>query len=132
MRTYNLRMDKYHISNAMYRELLYFCRQYDDKRQRAALARGLTASAADGMPRGAGTGEQTAMRAAKAMRLQRDVDLIDRTAREAAGEALAPCLLRNVTRGIPYSCLGAPCGKNMFWSVRKKFFYLLAEKKEMI
>lgn len=131
MRTYNLKLDKYNISNAMYRELLYFCRQYDDKKQRAAHARRVCAVSIDGLPHGTGVGDPTASRAAHAERLQRDVDLIDRTAQEAAG-TLAPYLLRNVTRGIPYNCLGAPCGKNMFWNMRKRFFYLLAEKKDMI
>lgn len=131
MRTYNLRLDQYNISNAMYRELLYFCRQYDDKRQRAGMARGLSAVKTDGMPHGTGTGDPTAAKAARAARLQADVDLIDQTAREAADE-LAPYLIRNVTRGVPYACLEMPCGKNEFWRIRKRFFYLLAQKRDMI
>ena len=131
MRTYNLRLDQYNISNAMYRELLYFCRQYDDKRQRAAMARGLSAVKMDGMPHGTGTGDPTAAKAARAARLQADVDLIDQTAREAADE-LAPYLIRNVTRGIPYDCLGVPCGVNQFGKMRRRFFYLLAQKKELL
>lgn len=102
-------MKNWEISWEMYRELLYFCRQYDDKK---------TASAWE--PDGN-----------KAQRMKRDADTIEAAAREAAKE-LDGYLLRHVTRGVPYACLGVPCGKNQFGQMRRKFYFLLAQKRGMI
>ncbi len=129
MRTYKPKMDKYGITNNMYLELLYFCRQYDHKRQMAQYERGLSAPAVSGG--GSYHSDPTASRASRAERFQRDVDLIDKAAIEAA-EDLAPFLILNVTRGKTFRELNVPCSHGTFSNKRRKFFHVLAELRGML
>lgn len=129
MRTYKPKMDKYGIDNDMYLELLYFCRQYDRKRQMAQYERGLSAPAVSGG--GGYYSDPTASRASRAERFQRDVDIIDKSAIEAA-EDLAPFLILNVTRGKTFKELNVPCSHGTFSEKRKRFFHILAKNKGMI
>lgn len=103
----DIRLDEYRISSNAYRELKYFCRQYGEKR--AALSQQAFYSVS--MP-----GE----------RFQRDLKLIEDTVMEAAGPAMYRQLLLNVTEGVRYEYLGdAPCGRELFYKLRRRFFYLL-------
>lgn len=131
MRDYALQLEKWEISREMYRELVHFCRQYDDKKSRASFERGMQAIVSNGMPSAGNVSDPTAARAIRALKWQKDVDDIDTAAHEAAQE-LDGYLLRHVTRGVPYSCLGVPCGINQFGQMRRKFYFLLAQKRGMI
>lgn len=83
------------------RELVYFVRQYDE-RKKAGLPPVLN-------------------------------QMIEQAAHEAAGDVLAPFILRAACRGGTYKEMrmihGIPCGKNMFYSLMKKFWTLLDESK---
>lgn len=131
MRNYALKMDDFEITPYMYRELVAFCRQYDDKKQQAAWARNLSGSISDGVGKNSQISDPTYVRAMRADRYQRDCDQIEQTAKEV-GKDLEQYLLRHVTRGIPFGCLGVPCGKNYFSRIRRKFFFVLAQKRGMI
>lgn len=55
------------------------------------------------------------------------VRLIEETAQKAAGSAVAPAILENVTEGRNYDCLRRrpPCGRRQFYICRLGFFLLL-------
>lgn len=55
------------------------------------------------------------------------VRLIEETARKAAGSAIAPALIENVTEGRNYDHLRhrPPCGRRQFYICRLGFFVLL-------
>lgn len=64
----------------------------------------------------------------------RRVRLIEETARKAAGSAIAPALIENVTEGKNYDHLRhrPPCGRRQFYICRLGFFLLLdARLREM-
>lgn len=125
----DLSLGCYEISRERYRELKYFCRQYADKKAKAAEARLPGGQALDGMPHGSAVGDPTARRAEKAMRYARDVELIERCAADAA-PGYAKELLRNVTEGTPWEYLPAACcGRRQFYELRRRFFWLLDREK---
>lgn len=103
----DLRMEQYGISQMAYRELVYFCLQYEDKRRRARSAP-----------------------STKREDLLQDVAMIDQTAAEAAPN-FREALLQNVTARVPYERLAIPCGRRQFYAARRRFFCLLARRRKM-
>ncbi len=107
------------------RELIYICRQYDEmKAQLEAVRGGFNNLRRDGQPRGTRTGNPTAAAAEKALRIRNRVDAID-AALGALDTGLRSPVRRNVTRGIPYERLNAPCGRNQFYAARRAFLLAL-------
>lgn len=124
----DLNLEKYKISKYRYRELKYFCLQYDEKKQRLAALRGLEAVTYSSEPHGRGISDPTAAKAERAQQLARDVELIEQTAMEV-DSANYRSLLANVTSAnLPYEYLSPACGRRQFYEDRRKFFYLLDEK----
>ena len=139
-----IKLDDWGISWEEYKELTYFCLQYEQKkRDAAALLTTRISTPAPAMyhkggkeygtflPRGSGgTSDPVAATAAKRDRLLRDVMLIERAAR-IAGEDLAPYILRAVTtRGGVQSVFAntrPPCGERQFYALRRKFYWVLRE-----
>lgn len=124
----DMRLSDYGISRAKYNELKYFCMQYREKKQELQGLSGLHAVATDGMPRGNMTGDPTASQAIRRTMLQKDIELIEQTAIEADSE-IYPWLIKNITDGLPYEYVNAPCGRRQFYEGRRYFFYLLAQKR---
>lgn len=86
------RLEKQGISRERYQELVHFSRQYLEIRQR-------------------GGADWRAWR----------VPVIEEAAR-AAQEDLFVYLLENVTSGRTYEQMQPPCGRNMFFAARKRYF----------
>ena len=67
--------------------------------------------------------------------LERDCILIEKTAKEAAGE-YADCMLLSVTKDVPFHYLvllkDLEIGEKKFMSMRRYFYFLLAQKKKII
>lgn len=121
----DLNLEKYKISKYRYRELKYFCMQYDEKKQRLAALRGLGAVTYSNEPHGSGTSDPTAAKAERAQQLARDIELIEQTAMEV-DSANHHSLIANVTAtNLPYEYLSPDCGRRQFYEDRQKFFYLL-------
>lgn len=122
---------KYNISGARYRELLYFCRQYYDKKQRAEDTYSLPSSAPTGMPHGSATLSTVERQADAAVRDKADVELIERCLKQVCdGDfGIYDALLLNVTKGTLYEYLPVPCGRRQFYEKRRKFFWLLDREK---
>ena len=59
--------------------------------------------------------------------------MLEESALEAAGDVLAPYVLKSACRGDTYVKLrtvdGIPCGKNMFYRLMKKFWTILECKR---
>lgn len=106
----DLMLEEYGISQNAYRELLYFCKQHDEKK-RAMENHYLVQSSM----------YKQENKESKALIFARDVQLI-----ENAAKKIAPFyhreLLKNVTKGIPFEQLDIPYGRNQFFKERRKFF----------
>ena len=124
----DLNLEKYKISKYRYRELKYFCLQYDEKKQRLAALRGLGAVTYSSEPHGSGISDPTAAKAERAQQIVQDIELIEHTAMEV-DSANYGSLLANVTSdNLPYEYLSPACGRRQFYEDRRKFFYLLDKK----
>lgn len=84
----------------------------------------------DGMPHSKDPGDPTGRNAAKIAELDAKISAIEESAAEAGGD-LQEWLLYGVTHETSYEYLrvkGIPCGKNIYYDMRRKFYYLLAQK----
>lgn len=118
----------YRLSRYRYLELMNFCLQYDEKREKLSGCYTVGATPYDAAKRSSGIGRPTEYRAEKAIGLRRDLELIELAAAHACEgkHVLSEKLLYNVTRRIPYERLGeVPCGRQQFYELRWKFFYIL-------
>lgn len=124
----DLNLEKYKISKYRYRELKYFCLQYDEKKQRLAALRGLGAVTYSSEPHGSGISDPTAAKAERVQQLANDIELIEQTVMEVDA-ANYDSLLANVTAtSLPYEYLSPACGRRQFYENRRKFFFLLDKK----
>ncbi len=125
----DLKLDEYDISWRRYRELKYFCMQYNEKKEKIKSIVGLSAVNYSGTPGAKGVfHSQTETQAIKIAGLRNDIKLIDDTAMEA-DSTIYKQLLENITDGVPYEYLQVPCGRRQFYRARRKFFYLLSQKR---
>nr|DAE22795.1 MAG TPA: hypothetical protein [Siphoviridae sp. ct2hZ16] len=128
MRKRPLRLEKYGISQNRYGELYYFCKQYEEMRQKLSNARGLDAVSNDGMPHGNGISDPTARKADAAIKLSEDIRIIEDTAKEV-DPMNWKTLLKNIIAETPYEHMVVYCGRRQFYDARIKFFCLLNDKK---
>lgn len=132
-RDYSLKLDKYDISTQRYKELAAFCKQYDEKRLKLQSIHSLQAIQLSDKIQSNTLSDITAKKAIEAVRLRNDIELIETTTKEASKD-LHRYILMNVTLEIPYNYLrytiNMPCGRNEFYEVRRKFFYLLDKNKK--
>lgn len=141
-----IKLDEWGISWEEYKELTYFCLQYEQKKRDAAALLTIRLSTPTPaiyhkggkefgtfLPHGSGrTSDPVAATAAKRDRLLNDVRMIE-TAARIAGEDLAPYLLRAVTQRDGVRKVKAatefPCGLNQFYALRRRFYYVLREMR---
>lgn len=128
----DLVLDKYNISRSRYRELYYFCLQYDERRRDIEKLQHQTPPKADGMPRGGGISNPTERVGIKIAQLAMENKIMEQAAIEASPD-LCFWLLEAAKYDLKYDFLhlreGMPCGKNEFQKLRHKFYYLLDQKK---
>lgn len=125
----DLALKKYNISKERYRELKYFCLQYDEWKKQLSLCASLQAQQLTGMPGGKNKiSNPTADAAVKRSELMEKCALVEQTAIEA-GAALYQYLLKNVTQGTPYEYMNVPCGRRLFYEARRRFFFFLSQKR---
>lgn len=127
----DIRLHDYHISRDAYRELLYFCRQYDEKKKELQRLRGLNIKSPDGMPRGGSISDPTAEAGARAAKLSSDCDMIEQAAQEA-DSYMAHNILLHATRGLSFYAMEVHASESTFNRARRRFYYLLAKKKGMV
>ena len=122
--------NEYRISRHRYYELCHHCLQFNEWVREYRKGVQPTAIAPDGQPTGSGTGDPTARNGEEKAELRIKIDRIRATAKEAAGEVLAPYLLEAVTNeGIGYDYLRdirhIPCGKNAYYRIYHRFYWML-------
>ena len=127
----DLKMDPYGISGAAYRELKYFCLQYEEKKSKLADCYSVGTPILSDTPRGGCTSDPTSRRAGRAMKYSEDCELIEQTAIATSAE-FYQYIIKNVGKGYAYDYLGIPLSRTAFYRLRRKFFYMLAIKKNMI
>lgn len=141
-----IRLDQWGISWEEYKELCYFCLQYEAKKRDADALLTLRLSTPTPetyrkagkeygtfMPRGGGKiTDPVAATAARRDRLLRDVRMIEQAAQVAAGD-LAGVMLHAVTRRGGVQAVLArerpPIGERQFYAMRRKFFWVLREMR---
>lgn len=132
----NLVLDDYGISSKRYKELCGFCEQYPEWKMvlqnetHTVKSKNIT-----DMPLPPSkSGDQTSELAIKRMVLQKKVDLIEKTAKQASSD-LYKYIIESVCYGSPLKYLQTikemPCSRAVFYDTRRYFFYLLDKNKEM-
>lgn len=132
MKRRDLSLEKYNISKYRYRELYNFCLQYDERRRQIEELQHQSPSPSDGMPKGSGISNPTALVGTRIATLSAENKIIEQSAREASPE-LCYWLLEAAKYDLKFDFLhlreGMPCGKNEFQKLRRKFYYILDQKK---
>lgn len=133
MREYKLRMAQYGISREAYNELLAFCRQYPEKKAKAAAIAGVSAQRLTGMPGGGGTSDPVARAAIRRERLLEECGMIEEAARQAQDGAYFDAIMLNCCHRVRYELIDPtilPTAKrNAFFRARREFFWLLWKKR---
>ena len=128
----DLKLTEYEISPDKYRELLYFCRQYDELKDKLLSCYDIRAVRLSDMPKSGRISNTTEHNALTSEKLSKSISLIEQTAIEADAE-LYQFIIDNVARGTSYEYLrnacNIPCGHRKFYLTRRKFFFLLSKKK---
>lgn len=109
-------------------ELVRIAWQYQDMRMELdSLA--TVAPELDGMPRGSSIGDPVFAAAVRREKLAERVMAIERCARVAGGDCSEGLLIGVTTRGSSYNWLKMTgkiyCGRDQYYIMRTKFFYLL-------
>lgn len=120
----------YNISKHRYMELYHYCMQYQEWKEELKDMQGLRAHENTGGSNG--KSDPTAQTAIRMAELDKRCKIIEDTATET-DEQLAAYILAAVTReGNTYKYLSLqkkmPCGHNLFYKLRRKFYYLLSKK----
>lgn len=123
----DLQLMDYNISDNRYRELKYFCRQYKEKQNRLHSISELL-SPQFGMRRGGTVSDRTSSIAIKKGQLSDEIKMIEQAALETDGE-LYGYILKNVTDGVPYEYLDVPTSRSGFYALRRRFFYILNQRR---
>jgi len=132
----DLKLDEYDIGKYAYRELHNFCLQYPEKKKRITELRyPYQSPRITGLPGGTGVGDPTGKNAERAALLADECKIIEDAALEAGGDDSA-CLLLAVTQDVPYRYLkllkGLEMGEKKFYATKRKFYFLLAKKRNIL
>lgn len=126
---------KYQISKKRFAELYYFCLQYnewmDELKYNTDTVRSINIS---NMPKSYRNSDPTQTLAIRRVNLQKKCELIRQAAAETDGEIYAYIMKAVTNEGITYNYLkefmDIPCGKDLYYDRRRRFFWILSNKKE--
>lgn len=123
-------LKSYNISKHRYMELYYYCMQYNEWLDFLKSTEGLNAHKDEG-GRGAQNTSMVENIAIKRAETMQKCKLVEQTAEET-DKALKDYIVAAVTEGYTYNYLvtvkGMPCGRNLYYKLRRKFYYLLSKK----
>lgn len=123
--------NKYYLSKHAFYMVYHYAMQYPDwKQEYDSLSDSL--KGADGMPgKNSMPGKPTENTGIKRAELKTKMELVEITAQETDKD-LAEYILLGVISGNSYNYLkmvhNIPCGRNQFYNLRRKFYYLLSKK----
>jgi|GEM_PF-1028291 len=112
IRKRDIKLSKYNISLYAYRELEYFCLQYGEKKR--SIDKMYCLKKHDENLKGF-------KNEGKIRLYESDINLIENAAKYTDGQ-LYSYILKNVTDGIPYESMDVPCGRRMFYELRRMFY----------
>lgn len=117
------------ISRYAYAELRAFCRQYGEKKSKAAALAGVSSPALTGMPHAPGVSDPVTRAMERREKLLRDCAMIERAASAPSGGAYYHALILNCCHGVGYVYLDPsilPSSKrSAFFMARREFFWTL-------
>lgn len=124
---------KYNISKHRFLELYYFCLQYNEWKDELKYKKDTVRSVnVTDMPTSKESGDATASLAIRRAELRKKCELIEQTAIEAD-----PDIYQYIIKGVTEEyatykylkkVLGIPCGKDMYYDRRRRFYWLLSNK----
>ena len=124
---------KYNISKHRFRELYYFCLQYQEWLDELKYKTDDVSSVGiTNMPTSHNTNSSVERLALRRAQLEEKCKILEQTAIET-DETLYQYIIKAVTNeGVSYNYLkmvmNIPCCKNVWYDRRRKFYYLLSEK----
>ena len=124
--------DGYSISSAKYRELSGFCQQYDELKQNLKECYRYPTSGTSSAVKSDSDASCVERNGENALKYSTSIDIIESTVREACGDVkgMQEYLLKAVTQNYTWERLpDCPCGRSYFYRLRRKFFFLLSQKK---
>lgn len=123
---------KWAIPKHRYLELVHFCLQYPEWRRELKSIDILRASTIVKNGNDTSWANQTAEIVIKRTDILSKIEMVERTCRDAEPD-LAQYLLTSVIYGTTFPQMMAkidiPCGKDMFYDRRRKFFWLLDKRR---
>lgn len=126
---------KYWIPKHRYYELKHYCLQYKHWWQLyVSLQFKMEAYKAQEV-HGSEPGKPTEKQAIIMAECKKAMELVEKTCRDACKDEpiLAPFLIKSVTEAIPYYQLQSeyeiPCGRDMFYELYRRFFYILSQRR---
>lgn len=128
-----LNEEKYEISKHRFLELYHFCMQYPEwKEELKSNTDTVKSIQITDMPISHNYQDQTLKLAERRIKLREKCETIEQTAIEADSE-LYQYIIEGVTKDyVTYRYLkmikNMPCGKNVYYDRRRKFYYLLSKK----
>lgn len=128
-----LNKNKYHISKYRFRELFYFCLQYEEWKQELNKKRNpLKGTQYAGVPSSGGVGNPTEKIAIECADLSHKINMIEQAAKAADPELWEYIIFavtqENITFNILKMQMNIPCERDRFYDSRRKFYFLLDNK----
>lgn len=115
----------YYIPDFRRYELIYFCLQYPEWKKYLKDYKLRKGTEEFDDP----TGDEATERALREGKMK----LVEKVAYEAGGDVYGKYILKAVTEDLSFNNLkyyhGIPCGRNMYYEMWHKFFYLLSQEK---
>lgn len=129
----SLNKDKYRISNYRFRELYYFCLQYEEWKQELQDKRNPMKSLQySGMPSAGNTGDPTESAAIACAALSHKINLIEQAAQAADPELWQYIIFAVTHDNITFASLkmqmDIPCERDRYYMSRRKFYAILDRK----
>lgn len=124
------------ISKDRYRELIWFCRQYQEWKAEAASLLGLSAQQYEQRPRGSDVGDPVYRVAVKREKLLAKIELVEAVANEIDGGRWRAALIQNICMGRALKFIDPAImptsRRNDFFNKRRMFFILLDKRIDEI
>lgn len=123
---------KYYVPGEVYLTVVHFCRQYPLWKAEldTSVDSGIGIDYSKVRVQTSNQYDATAELAMRRAEIARKKDLVDSVAKEVAGE-LSKWLVLGVGNGLTYYQLrerGIPCGKEMYYAVRRRFYYEMSKR----
>ena len=128
-----LNKEKYKISNYRFRELYYFCLQYEEWKEQLCIKRNpLKATQYSEMPSSNTQGNTTERIGIECAELSQKCELIEQAAKEADPELwdyiLYAVTHENITLNFLKNKKGFPYERDRYYNSRRKFYFVLEKK----